>query len=106
MAIELQSGMLRTKYVSDISYIDTTIVEIDEDGNEIHKPIQIPDKSPGRCDAQDCGRAIRDGEWCFIDTVSDDGSLYCDGCGKCERYARKMEKKRSTTPVITSTKAR
>ncbi len=104
--MDIRYGMLNIKYDADITFIDTTIVEIDENGDEVHKPIQIPDPTPGKCSGDHCGKAIRNQESCFVDTQESDGRIYCDSCGKCLRYTRKMDDKRKNSNKLVSTKVR
>jgi len=44
------------------------------------------------CADEKCGRLIIDASYCFVDTIN--GATYCDDCGKCVRYSRKMAKQR------------
>jgi len=42
------------------------------------------------CSDVKCPRFIREGEFCYLDTL-EDGGVLCEYCGKCVRYARKKE---------------
>jgi hypothetical protein len=44
------------------------------------------------CSDRKCGRLVKNGDACFVELQS--GALYCDGCGRCKRYIRKMAEKR------------
>ena len=44
------------------------------------------------CHDAKCGRLVAPGDPCFIDA---NGDLYCDSCGRCERYARKKQQQRN-----------
>ena len=41
------------------------------------------------CADRKCPRLIKSGEMCFIDLLTDNADVLCEGCGKCLRYARK-----------------
>jgi hypothetical protein len=46
-----------------------------------------------KCADDKCTRYVNFMDKCFIDTQ--DESVYCESCGQCLRYARKMAKKRN-----------
>lgn len=102
MEITFRFGMLHTEYSSKVKYIKKEALDLDGDGNPqfdddgkmIKKMIEIPESIPGSCVDSKCGRKVKDEEPCFIDTLSKNGDLYCDACGKCLRYERKMEARR------------
>ena len=56
-----------------------------------------------KCKAANCARIMRTDDDCFIDVQSN--AVFCDECGKCERYSRKKEQERiragiTETPLI------
>jgi hypothetical protein len=46
----------------------------------------------GLCSDPKCGRYVEDGDPCFFDA---NGDLWCNACGRCERYSRKKEHQRN-----------
>ena len=99
MATNLRNGMLQTSYDADYDDIETIKKVkdgVDEEGNTIfieRKTITQVFK-PIRCKDFKCPRSVINKDACFIDTWSEGGDVYCDSCGKCLRYERKMEIKR------------
>jgi hypothetical protein len=48
-----------------------------------------------KCQAKDCFRQIMTDDPCFVDISN--SAVFCDNCGKCERYSRKKEKEREVS---------
>ena len=44
------------------------------------------------CSDEKCGRAVNFMDKCFIDTLKN--RIFCESCGQCIRYERKMEDSR------------
>jgi late competence protein required for DNA uptake (superfamily II DNA/RNA helicase) len=88
----LQYNMLETKFYGE-SFVEEKIVEeLDEDGEVVERTVQENQHESTACADPQCRRPIKHDEPCFIDTIS--GETYCDSCGRCLRYERKMETKR------------
>ena len=91
MKTELKYGMLYTVYTGEPIIEEITVTKTDEDGVEYEEIEQIEKYGFVGCSDDKCGRPIQHNEPCFVDTRSESGSIYCDSCGKCIRYARKRE---------------
>lgn len=51
-----------------------------------------PEQSGILCSDDKCGRPVSFMEKCFIDPQYE--AIYCEACGQCVRFERKMEAKR------------
>ena len=99
MATNLRFGMLQTTYEADydeIKKVKKVKNGVDEEGKDIFIERVTTEQvfKPVRCADHKCTRSVINKDPCFVDTWSDQGDVYCDGCGKCVRYERKMEAKR------------
>lgn len=56
-----------------------------------------PETSGIQCADEKCGRFVGYLEKCFIDTLKD--CIYCEACGQCVRYERKMADKRQSLKI-------
>ncbi len=56
-----------------------------------------PDPDPLTCSDEKCGRSILFMNKCFIDQET--GYFYCEECGKCKRYERKMKLRREALGI-------
>ena len=92
MQTNLKFGMLQTIYTGEEETKTRTIKVPGEDGKEIEQVEQYSVFKPVRCADPKCGRTISHNAPCFIDATT--GSVWCDDCGKCERYARKKAAQR------------
>jgi len=86
MKTNLQYGMLQTIYTGEET-IRTKKIKVLEDGKEIEQVEQYATYAPVKCADPKCGRMVVHNAPCFIDSQT--GGVWCDDCGKCERYARK-----------------
>lgn len=71
MKSKISYGLMETKFYS----------EDEEDTDALAK-----------CSDDKCPRMIRVGELMYVDV--NNGSMFCDSCGKCIRYARKKSYQR------------
>jgi len=93
MQTNLKFGMLQTVYTGteSLEQIEETVVV---DNKEVVRVRQVSNFSPTACRDEKCNRMIEHEDPCFIDTWPDEGEVYCDSCGKCLRYERKMADRR------------
>ena len=93
METSLRFGMLHTVYTGAEAQeeIEQTYVE---NNKEKKRKITISKRKPVVCKDSKCGRRVAHEDVCFVDTHSDNGDIYCDSCGKCLRYERKMAARR------------
>ena len=93
MPTNLKFEMLETIYTAEEEVKIKTVKVKDKDGNDIEQKEQYSVFAPARCADSKCGRAVANNTPCFVDTRT--GSVWCDSCGKCERYARKKAAQRA-----------
>ncbi len=93
MPTNMRFGMLETKYEGE-AWIEKKIEIVVIDNEEVEKERQISHYNPTKCKDDKCGRMVDHEAPCFIDTWSEEGDAYCDSCGKCLRYERKMADRR------------
>jgi hypothetical protein len=55
----------------------------------------FPEQSGITCSDEKCGRPVSFMDKCFIDPMKD--AIYCEACGQCVRYKRKMAQRRQIT---------
>jgi hypothetical protein len=99
MTTSLRFGMLETVYTGDetIEKIEETVSVYNketEEHEEVVRQRQVSHFSTATCKDEKCGRGVAHSEPCFIDTWTENGTVYCDSCGKCIRYERKMADRR------------
>lgn len=92
MQTNLRFGMLQTIYTAEEDVRVRMKKVLDENGKEIEQKEQYSVFKPVRCADQKCGRMVAHNIPCFVD--SETGQVWCDDCGKCERYARKKAAER------------
>jgi hypothetical protein len=103
MKTNLKHGMLQTVYTGEET-IRTRTYKVLENGEEIEKTEQYATYAPVMCADKKCGRMVAHNAPCFIDSAT--GEVWCDDCGKCERYARKraaMREAKQAEPAKQST---
>lgn len=88
----LQYNMLETKFYGESFVEEKVVEEPSENGDIIERTVQENKHESTSCADSHCPKIIQHEEPCFIDTIS--GETYCDSCGRCMRYERKMEAKR------------
>jgi len=93
METSLKFGMLHTVYTAKEEFVEHEQIVV-VDNEETIQVITESNRIPVVCSDEKCSRAVEHEDPCFIDTKSEDGDVYCDSCGKCLRYARKMESRR------------
>lgn len=101
MGTNLRFGMLETVYTGqeNIRQVEEIVVE---DNKEVKKIRQVSDFSPASCKDEKCNRMVKHEEPCFIDTWTENGDVFCDPCGKCRRYERKMADRRGELDALRS----
>lgn len=92
MQTNLKFGMLQTVYTAEEEVKVRTKKILNKDGEKIEQKEQYSVFAPAQCADQKCGRSVSHNTPCFIDAQT--GSVWCDDCGKCERYARKKAAER------------
>jgi hypothetical protein len=93
MKTNLQFGMLQTIYTAE-EEVKVKIIKVkDKDGNEVEQKEQYSVWAPAPCADKKCGRVVAHDTPCFVDTTT--GAIWCDDCGKCERYSRKKAAQRA-----------
>lgn len=102
MKTELKFGMLHTVYTGESIIEEIKHMRVDEDGNEYEEIEQIEKHGIVVCSDPKCGRFIQHDEPCFVDTMTENGNVYCDSCGKCIRYERKRAKMRENKQTVLS----
>lgn len=97
METNLRFGMLQTVYTGDetieeIKEMVSVYNKETEEHDQIERTRQVSHFSSAICKDSKCGRGVVHGEPCFVDTWTE--KFYCDSCGKCVRYERKMADRR------------
>jgi hypothetical protein len=97
----LKYNMLETKFYGESFVEEKAVEELNEDGEMVKRTVQENKHESTVCTDPQCSKAIKHDEPCFVDTIS--GETYCDSCGRCIRYERKMEAKRKLYAKIRAT---
>lgn len=95
MKTNLKFGMLQTIYTAEEDVVVNSKIILDKDGKEVEQKEQKSIRIPVQCADPKCGRMVVHDAQCFVDTLSEKGNIYCEDCGKCERYTRKKAAQRA-----------
>ena len=95
----MKFGMLQTVYTGE-SHTEQIEEIVVVDNKEQTKVRQVTHYNPTTCKDEKCGRMVAHQDPCFIDTWTENGDVYCDACGKCRRYERKMAERRGELDAL------
>ena len=94
MKTNIKFGMLQTIYQAEGVEQETTEEVVNDEGETEEIITTFTKYLPVTCSDEKCNTLIRNEDPCFVDSLSENGDVYCDSCGKCLRYARKKAAER------------